>query len=423
MVINKTHYNTVFNLNNSYRACVPANAPMSKWPILIAPGVIRKTSTYTTKDNWKSLIQQGKNATTNRDVEIFDITEDQRFNLEFVGTNTPTGTLGNAIMSGLPLHFGVGVSPDQVHVDFNKSNADALASTQIYQRIREASVSLSGGVILGELAETLRMLKSPFESLRNGHRTYLANVEYKALKANVRGINQKSKTRVLNDIVANTWLEAQFGWKPFINDIKDIILTVQEMERRAVTTQVSSKYVSEYSGPTQASRNMMNDAYLQYFKTKISTYTTYGKVGLLPEISGLQTSFGLDSGYEFLPTIYELLPYSFVLDYFTNVGALIEAAATVKDRITYASISKVLETKEVLRVKHDGTYNPSLYKVRKNQASYSDGVYTWTHKTLSRRDTIPPLDLGFKMPNIRQKTNLAALFASSDRTSYKLRGL
>ncbi len=428
MIKTKVYYDSKANLLGTYRPCVPANSAEQFWPL--APTArIAKTASYTVKEDYRAIIAKQGNATTNRDVEIYDHKVESAFNLRFQGTNVPTGTPSEGLLRGLPWHFSMGtLNPNQEHIAFDVANADALASPKIYQKIRQASNASSGGVIIGELAETLAMLRSPFHSLRDGVRRYYDVVEYRCLKAKIRGINQKSKTRVLNDIVASTWLETSFGWRPFFNDITDILYTLQALESHPVITQVSSKAEYIVADKPKDSVILMNDIYLRYAERKQTSYTTYVKVGLLPEVDGISFSdraismFGLDK-QDFIPTIYNLIPYSWLVDYFSNIGSLIEAACVVTDRISYASVSKVMETNDTLIINYNGTYNPGLYRFKFLEDGYRQGKYVWTRKTIARRDTIPPLSIGYKLPSLKQKLNVGALVASADRTSYKLRGL
>lgn len=419
-IISKIHHDYYQTVSGVYLPV--ASASMAKWPSSPVTR-IRKASSYEPKADWRTLVNSHENATTNRQVNVFDYKIKSDFRFGAVGALSPNGTPFPIKMVGLPWDntFPGTVSPATVHNTSNLTHAKAYATTKFLASIHESSVAVSGGVFVGELAETIRMLRSPMESLRHGYQTYIQNVEYRAIKAKIGGINKKRKSAILNDIITNTWLEAQLGLVPLFHDIKGLIEAVRDLDLRNNITQVSAMHFEDIATAGYYTRRM-NDIDLSYNMTKKTTVKVYSKCGLLPHVTDTLGALGF-RGFEFVPTIYNLIPYSFVVDYFTNLNSLLTAAITIRDRITYSSISTVLETSSDLFVKDLGTQNGRVYKFARDPSQYRKGHYQWLMKDIDRSDKIPPLELVFHVPRMKQIITVGALISSSQRTSYKLRGM
>jgi len=146
----------------------------------------------------------------------------------------------------------------------------------------------------------------------------------------------------------------------------------------------------------------------------------------LGEISGVNSTslayFGLDWS-NVVPTLYNLIPYSFLLDYFSNLGSLIEAACTPTSSLMWKYRAFRSSTREVLEPL-DSVFLTQGYFSETRRVS-KPGRSAIESLVLRREpwvlEPIPPLV--FKIPGFSTKwINMAALAGqnSSVRSSLRL---
>lgn len=90
---------------------------------------------------------------------------------------------------------------------------DNLARANFYKKLRNLHTQFEGYIFLGELMETLHMLRNPFVGIRNLSKDFLDTLR-KRKRANPK--------KWLND-AGSAWLEQSFGWNPLMNDINDAV--------------------------------------------------------------------------------------------------------------------------------------------------------------------------------------------------------
>jgi hypothetical protein len=96
---------------------------------------------------------------------------------------------------------------------------------------------------------------------------------------------------------------------------------------------------------------------VNYRQSLYDEFEAYYYGALLAEGSGTQfnlDAFGLNLD-QFLPTIVELIPYSFLADYFANIGNIVEAVSFNTARLRYWGASHVARRFFVAEVISDGT--------------------------------------------------------------------
>jgi len=295
----------------------------------------------------------------------------------------------------------VGLTAAASSVDI--TDADIQAKVKFLRSIRRTQRSFQSGVFLGELRETLQMLKRPASTLRRGLDTYYSDV-----KKRTRRMSGPSATRVVQD----TWLEYSFGWQPLISDIRDAhkALTKPYVETRPV-------YGDADIFSCQDSRSFHTHHFTHYIlNRKASTVAGVrykGRVRAINNPTQRQlANWGLTTS-ELLPTIWELIPYSFLVDYFTNIGDLIDAATTVTSGLVWYCRTIKRESKlEVSLAPNLAAIKASIPTLQSCSSSYSGYQ---NHAVEYIRD-IPNLsvsvtDLRFEVPGYssRKWLNIAAL--------------
>lgn len=267
----------------------------------------------------------------------------------------------------------------------------------------------SGGVFLGELREAIHMIRHPAESLFNLVKDqYLPDVKKRRKRAKPK---DKKKT------VASTWLEYVFGWAPLLSDVKSGAETVARCVGQFRPNEIVStgKIVqqAEVQPPTKVLRSWGNISWY-YHKSIVDSTSQWikGAVRIAPagSLQGDLDMFGI--GWEHvLPTAWELLPMSFVIDYFSNVGAIIESASILNGKVIYCDVM----TKTVRKTLYNNYIAIQGAQTDAN-CSVSGGNATVECIEYSRAQLSSPVpSLQFKCPGVNSLKwlNLGALFTAA----------
>lgn len=212
------------------------------------------------------------------------------------------------------------------------SQADTQAIVDFVKRARKAQTAFQGAVSLGELGETLRMLRNPAREIFRGIRDYVQTSRRRL----PRRFGQSP--RVSNRIVQDTWLEYSFGWKPFVSDVEDACKALrrqQELLNNPPRKWIKSLRQSEamHCGIVEDTAHEVThpSGLLIWDHRSLTRYWVtiqyMAFVGLDLNALGarsLSENFGFKP-QEFIPTIWELIPYSFLVDYFSNIGEILSS--------------------------------------------------------------------------------------------------
>jgi hypothetical protein len=188
------------------------------------------------------------------------------------------------------------------------------------KKAQAVDTKLKGLVFLGELPETLRMIISPAKALRKGINGYLDAISV--------GYPRTPKFR-RKKYLRDSWLEYSYGWAPLMSDIADGMRALENKQRLREAFEPVS-----FTGRSEARVN---------FQQRSGTwgplawdYDTFTKETWSVRYFGIAHSrcpapvyfqarnYGLRLN-EFVPTLWELIPYSFLVDYFTNIGDVLTA--------------------------------------------------------------------------------------------------
>lgn len=300
----------------------------------------------------------------------------------------------------------------------SSTSADAKALARFGQRITELTSAMQGGIVLGELAQTLRMIKNPTQALRR-------NVDnWTQVARNIRGPrralpNALLRKRIVQDL-GDAWLEVQFGWRPLLNDIRDGAQALHRhkigqagIETRSVRASATTESAVLSSEGQQASLAVWKNGIVS--TERVSVYyrgamrvEARNPSEMDPEL------FGFNPG-AFLPTLWELTPYSFLIDYFTNVGEVIEGFSHLVNRLSWCNRT---ERKELEKSVESWTNKALVKKTVPDIASVTlmPAKYVCSKKSVSRArytGTLVP-GLTFEIPGIGSLKwlNIAALVAN-----------
>lgn len=315
------------------------------------------------------------------------------------------------------------------------SEADNEAKMQINNRIRAAQSAFSGGVFTGEIRETMRMLRRPMLSLRNGLNDFAkAQIAYARRTVRNPHRNRAAKRRAITSAITGSWLETQFGLIPFVSDIKKIseaagFRELQKPPSRVVSAEASTSATSDAFGGGVAvgvvsveCRRVTQDSTSVKYTAQVRCPTS----GSVPDAQ----YWGLSGFQDFVPTVYELIPWSWAVDYFSNVGDLVEALSMRRANVGWVVRNELKERKQYNtgwsdKYVQDPDLNPQQFYM------LSPHLKIRTHRVVHRSDfsdqsLVPNLD--FKIPGMNgrgfiQSLNLAAVAIQRRLPSRLLREL
>lgn len=213
--------------------------------------------------------------------------------------------------AGVPLN----PSPDEI-----STGSENLMLVKAYAKLHESTIM--GGEALATLGQTVAMLRSPFKSA-----TQLLGkmAKYRALRLGKTATSAAKAT-------ADTWLEHRYGWKPLIMDANAIIRQAQidraKVQKLRLIIRAGTKGESSTSqswSPTTAGNRSGSET----IATKLSCNAGV-LFDLIDQSAGqrLLGTLGLRPR-DIIPTVWELIPYSFVADWFVNIGDWLQAITPV----------------------------------------------------------------------------------------------
>lgn len=193
------------------------------------------------------------------------------------------------------------------------SSAISVAATSTWNKSNDHSADVL--VDIAEISKTLQMLKNPIKS------TSSLISKIKAGKSGVKAL----KVKDVSDYAVDMWLQYRFGIRPLVSSVQGVVKALDALHTKRRQTYRSSypdlrkTAVSTY---TLTSGNPFNFTSQFNHTDELSVRT-----GLILETEvALSKAVGVDaSGILGLP--WELVPFSFVADWFANVndylGALV----------------------------------------------------------------------------------------------------
>ncbi len=396
-------------------------------------------------DGWRKKIKAGSNATGPYSTDRYEVMH-----------ASPLGGSATVLYTNNPPTFTYGTYPfswsgylsdlsegDFAHIGSVSSDAEAQALKRMYDKIRSESYGANGLLFLGELRETIHLIRHPLSTLQDETKKYLSALKSARRDVQKRVVRRKSDTDrffvkrrldAVKNAVSGTWLEFQFGALPLIHDIADIASTAidhiygrdDKIRLRAKSTDTVTQYASSsvgyiwYSLESYSTVNRSTVAGVQYvvgMKKSLTAPTS--------RLERLSKEFGFQI-QNFAPTAYELFPYSFLLDYFTNTGNILEAACTDTSSVAWICRTErrktsVIHTDKIRSFNPKPKVDPDFWTAQ--MGGRLDCSRRVLHITTTRTnpDTlgIPPLVLSMPGIDSMKWLNIGALLGQSRGFRFK----
>lgn len=272
----------------------------------------------------------------------------------------------------------------------------SISNAQISRAIAEATTEC--------LAARARVDSNLYESLAQMNKTL--GVFHGILQNGLGLISSKRKLLQRAKDSANGYLAYRYGLKPLMTDIETVIRALNESVGRVRITSRGFSSAVETGPPSTVEKGIAGMQYVTF--TSVVNETATIRAMSLDEI---RASFLSNSGFHTkgLVTLpWELLPYSFVVDWFVNVSDFINSLVPVYGLTQLGSCLVTERSRDLTIVAHNARPVSSSYTM----ISPFGGSKSATYKTRSRvRLGSPELTLrpSFGFENLTRCADAASL--------------
>jgi hypothetical protein len=298
------------------------------------------TNTFTGDYNprWRDQVRNLVNATTicngeivSPDPAVFTSTTWNLVQSQYVRPGVPSHIISgqtDGYVNGLSLPDFVVVPLDVRARVRNRAIAKWISACQKIQSTFEA------GQDLGEYKETLNGVHRPLNSLKQSILSYFDVL--KKARSKYRGPG-------LRKVLTDTYLEFHFGWQPLAADVADAIADIGRYRFPVYPVNVSAHedYFGFGGSHTVSGGYEPWTLWAKYRETRRFSVRIKGIVKSGASNGQVSRSQSLQLTPEnWLPTAWDLLPYSWMADYFINVGDIIKACCFPYSTVAWGCVTE-----------------------------------------------------------------------------------
>lgn len=239
--------------------------------------------------------------------------------LKCTGTNFLKQLSGQGHLRSMQLTPGGGI-PYEWFRELESNRLDVVVGTRAWGGIQ--SPHIQGTVFAAEIGKTFSMLMNPLSSVKKFLHRLKKSKRYRRWAADKR---RAHLTVALADFISEEWLRYRYGIMPLLYDIQGIMKIFNDpVVSPRLTSRASDKFSSgELKNVIPYSEGA--SGYFQGSTTTTLSCVTSVSAGVLYEHEARNETlygYGLDQQ---LSAIWELLPRSFIVDWFVNLGDFIDA--------------------------------------------------------------------------------------------------
>lgn len=149
------------------------------------------------------------------------------------------------------------------------------------------------------------------------------------------------------DIFSRYWFEGRFGWLPLVYDVNDAIAALH-VKRRDIAVGRNAQVITFQDGDSSSTGS----------GTRWDTTRTISGTHKVSGYAVAELSGGLNAvGFDPLVTGWEVVPYSFLIDYFIDIGGYLQAITPFSD-VNLAVTSASIVTDYSATVSRIATWHP-----------------------------------------------------------------
>ena len=275
---------------------------------------------------------------------------------------------------------------------FDFKDTASLATASAWANVDESEILALAS--LAEAPETIR---------------WIQQLLYRAMKL-FRDFRKLKKLKLSIDGLSDAWLELRYAFRPLVFDmvgaLKALEKTISKSTRHTARGFSSASDSENYEGT-----HTVLEGYVRFNGTRI--WSQESRAGVLyaidEDVNGLMSVWVFDQTLE---SIWDLMPFSFIIDWFFNVGDII-AGWSANSKLsplgswctTTYTFTEVVSATEMVSTNADWNYNKSGPTI----SSPGTAKRTWSYKhrkPMPTRPVFPSLDLNLNLGKI---TDLAAI--------------
>lgn len=330
-----------------------------------------------------------------------------------------------------------------VHLSTQISDVEATALAKLYKKIKQEQQHMNSLAIIAEFADVVRQFGAPAASLVD-----LTNRRLNRLELERRGLKGTIAFKKIKwaKIVASTYLEWSFGLAPLIDDTAKAAEAMARWQleseglhklRKKVVSRASQVVTQLTAAP--ATINATSTKFVCDYRSKIETeariqYTVGLKATPTADFGSndrLIQLLGFDHA-NWVPAIWEAVPWSWLIDYFTNVQQILDAAVTSTSEVKWISKAVTYKTtREIYTSLNTGltakAYGPAFNDILDDldspngqaHAGRSKVIRTTLTRTIPSSLGVPPLSLEIPVKP-KQLANMVAVLFSRRATNSAL---
>ena len=241
-----------------------------------------------------------------------------------------------------------------------RSPHSQTAINQAYANVQAGEVELL--TMLAEGRKTMASIVSVFAriaklviAIKTGNFAQLAPKTYKKWKHG--DLTEKSK--VTAAIASDAWMEARYAWRPLIYDLRGMMNILSDKVSKRSTFRASDR--SSLDDSIDITVPSTSSGRAGRFKGRL-TGTATTRAGVLCSTQFNMSSAQVTGAFNVATMVKEVIPFSFVLEWFVNLGGLlytlnpnpifkaISAWATTRTEIVLSGQMEFVDGKEIVSV-------------------------------------------------------------------------
>jgi len=359
-------------------------------------------------EKYREKIEQGLPASSPYSLDAYKLQLGQPLqDVLSMGRSGSQGVFMTSTFSGFPGAAWGGGS--LAHLTVGNELARSVALSKLYKKLESDRSELNSYAVLAEFTDVLRQFGRPFGAIVDAFMRH----ENRLIFERRRLVGSKTwRDEQFARIAADTWLEVSFGLIPLFSDA----VAVAEAFGRFEYELAESPRLRERMRTRAFDVARLNSGVMD-FSSQPFGYIGYAVVRETQTIAKCQYTVGLEGDVRAafgsnerlkqllgleprnLPlAAWEAVPWSWLVDYFTNVQQILQAGATITSRVKWIVLSQTIQTAATYRAKvlrlGTGTYFPMGFKTNKvesKKVGFGSPQADWDQ---ALKGKYPPLDTG-----------------------------
>lgn len=411
-LVTPTSWRNIVSLNGSPVTDVTYSAPGESMHTTIGD---------TVNKGWRRLQRRGTPVLSSMTLERRSRLSGGEMVLSFNFT-TGTGANRSVSMIGDFSSSGFEVSVRDLFPDFLENDLgtmEYLAITKAFANVNKSDIVI--GESLADFTKTAMMLRRPYKSA--------IDLLGRMVKTRNRKLVQYGHNFAKAN--ANTWLEYCYGWKPLLLDAETIIDAAHKKREFGGEIRVARAEVKREIRRTESfSFGALTDPQWNRSGSASRTETARACSGVLYRINNCTPSdriaklFGTRAT-DLPATVWEIIPFSFVVDWFVNVGDWINASMPDPNYTVLGSWTTCIY-KDILKInecsfKYSEYVKPGEYARASALMNLSQNTREWVQRDVESTVSTTPVVKGISLSLPHSLSALSLLYQQFARNLMKMK--